>query len=109
MEKEIVWVQGTTPSVQYPLPFDSDVLKSAELTVEYYSGSSKNQIVKSLRDSVCEGQFISFSFTQEETLKIPAPSTVKLQLRVLTFDNVALATIPCSVQMENLLKGGVIA
>ena len=101
-------IQGTTPTFSFTLPFDVDAVKSAEFTIEYFSGSKKSLILKEKADGVHEGSRMTFQLSQEETLKLPANSWVNVQLRVLTVDGKALATSPGRVEIKKLLKEGVI-
>lgn len=103
-------IQGTTPILQYNLPFQTSVIKEAEITLQYTDAMKNILIVKTLKNGECElgEKSISTKLTQEETLKIPAPATAKIQLRILTNDDVVLATKPCKVTVEELQKKDVI-
>ena len=102
-------IKGTTPTLQYNLPFASSLIKSAEIVVEYVDANKQVHIVKTLADCVLGEYSISTVLTQEETLQLPAPSTVNVQLRVLTTDDIALATETAKVSVKRLLKEDVIA
>ena len=101
-------IKGTTPTLHYNLPFESSVIKSAEIVVEYVDANKKVQIVKQLGDCTLGDKCIETVLTQDETLQLPAPSTVEVQLRILTTDGTALATIPEKVTVKRLLKEDVI-
>ena len=101
-------IKGTTPTLHYNLPIETSVIKSAEIVVEYVDTNKKVQIIKQLADCTLGDNYIEAVLTQEETLQLPAPSTVEVQLRILTTDGTALATIPEKVTVKRLLKEDVI-
>ena len=101
-------IKGTTPTLHYNLPFSTDLIKSAEIVVEYVDANKSVKIIKTLNDCVLGDNCISTSLTQEETLQLPAPSTVNIQLRVLRTDELALATEVQKVSVKRLLKEDVI-
>lgn len=101
-------IKGTTPTLHYNLPFDTYLVKKAEIVVEYVDANKRVLIVKTQEDCVLGDKCISATLTQEETLQLPAPSTVKVQLRVLTTDDIALATEAVKVSVKRLLKEDVI-
>ena len=101
-------IKGTTPTLHYNLPFESSIIKSAEIVVEYVDANKKVHIIKQLEDCTLGDKYIEAMLTQEETLQLPAPSSVEVQLRILTTDGTALATIPEKVTVKRLLKEDVI-
>ena len=101
-------IKGTTPTLQFNLPFASTLIKSAEIVVEYVDANKSVQIVKTLNECELGENSISAMLTQEETLQLPAPTTVNVQLRVLTTEDKALATELQKVSVKRLLKEDVI-
>ena len=103
-------IQGTTPTLHYNLSFSSSLIKEAEITLQYNDSLKNVLIVKTLENGECElGETsISTRLTQEETLKLPAPATARVQLRLVTTDNVVLATEPYIITVKELLKKDVI-
>lgn len=101
-------IKGTTPTLQFILPFDSSVIKTAEIVVEYIDANKSVQIVKTLEDCELKDNTIATMLTQEETLQLPAPTTVNVQLRILTTDDTVLATEVEKVSVKRLLKEDVI-
>ena len=101
-------IRGTTPTLQYNLPFETSIIKSAEITIKYVDGLKKVLIKKLLEDCELGERSISAKLTQEETLQFPAPATVLLQLRIVTTDETILATEPCNVTVKKLLAEDVI-
>ena len=101
-------IKGTTPTLRFNLPFASSFIKSAEIIVEYVDANKRVTIVKTLEDCELGEMSIATVLTQEETLQLPAPSTVNVQLRVLTTEDKALATELQKVTVKRLLKEDVI-
>jgi hypothetical protein len=66
-------------------------------------------IEKKTADCTLQENSIQAVLTQEETLQIPAPSIVEIQLRVVTTDGTIMATVPEKVTVKRLLKEDVIA
>lgn len=102
-------IQGTTPTLLFNLPFSASLIKSAEITIEYVDDLKKVLIKKELCDCELGETTIGTRLTQEETLQLPAPAMVLVQLRVLTTEDVALATTPYTVSVKRLLAEDVIA
>ena len=101
-------IKGTTPTLHFILPFESSLIKSAEIVVEYVDANKAVQIVKVTEDCELGEMSISAVLTQEETLRLPAPAIASVQLRVLTKDDKALATEIQKVSVKRLLKEDVI-
>lgn len=101
-------IKGTTPTIQYNLPFESGLIKKAEIVVKYVDANKETLIVKQLEDCVLGDKSISAKLTQEETILLPAPSFAEVQLRVVTTDGTILATEPEKVTVKRLLKEDVI-
>ena len=101
-------IQGTTPVIQFTLPIETSTLKSAEVMVQYVDNNKEVTIVRTLDECDVGENTILARLTQEETLQLPAPSSVSVQLRVLTVDDVAMASVAVPVSVKRLLKEGVI-
>ncbi len=101
-------IRGTTPTLLYNLPFSASLIKSAEITIQYIDDLKKVLILKTLDDCEVGETTISTMLTQEETLQMPAPSFVYVQLRVVLQDDAILATEPQAVPVKILLAEDVI-
>lgn len=101
-------IQGTTPSLHFNLPFPASMIKKAEITLQYIDDLKKVLIVKTLEDCELGETSIATRLTQEETLKLPAPATAKVQLRIVTTDDIILATDVYDTTIKELLKKDVI-
>lgn len=102
-------IKGTTPTLQFNLPFEASTLKAAEVMVRYVDNNKEVTIIRTLDECEVTGNTITAMLTQEETLLIPAPSVVEVQLRVLTEDDLVLASDIFTTTVKRLLKEGVIA
>ena len=101
-------IKGTTPTLQFNLPIETSTLKAAEVMVRYVDNHKEVTIVRTLDECETTESTITARLTQEETLLIPAPSVVEIQLRVLTLDDVALASSIFKTSVGRLLAEGVI-
>lgn len=97
-------IRGTTPTFTFNLPFDTSVIKKAYITIR----SRGIEVEKSKENCTLNGNTISTTLTQEETLALPKSLKAEVQLRVLTNDNKALATEIYEVEVAEILKEGVI-
>lgn len=97
-------IRGTTPTLTFNLPFSASIIKSAFITLKSYGV----EIEKSINDCKLSGESITTTLSQEETLMLTADKRVKVQLRVLTVEDVAMATPIYTVMTEDILKEGVI-
>lgn len=101
-------IKGTTPTLHFNLPIETTIIKSAEIVLKYVDNAKTVTIERTLEDCVVGEKSISAVLTQEETLALPAPAIARVQLRVLTIDDLVLATKPYEVTVKELLKESVI-
>ena len=104
-------IRGTTPTLEFRLPFLASLIKSAQILVSYVDDYKEVVIEKKLDECVLEGTTISTELTQEETLAFPAPTTASVQLRVVVDQDgkdTTLATDIYKVKVKKLLKDGVL-
>ena len=104
-------IRGTTPTLQFNLPFMASLIKSAQILISYVDNLKEIVIEKTLNDCELVGKTISTELTQEETLAFPSPVTAEVQLRVVIDrdgKDVALATDVYKVKVKKLLKDGVL-
>lgn len=104
-------IRGTTPTLEFNLPFLASLIKSAQVLISYIDNFKEVIIEKRLEDCVLGETTISTELTQEETLAFPAPITAEVQLRVVVNQDgkdTALATDIYKVKVKKLLKDGVL-
>lgn len=104
-------IRGTTPTLEFNLPFKASIIKSAQILISYVDNYKEVVIEKKLEDCVLGEASISTELSQEETLAFPAPITAEVQLRVVVNEDgkdIALATDVYKVKVKKLLKDGVL-
>ena len=98
-------IRGTTPRLEFTLPFETGNLDAAWVTI---AQNKKEIINKELAACKCEGCKLSVDLTQEDTLKLDCSCKAELQVRVKTRDGEALASEIIRVDVDRILKDGAI-
>ena len=81
--------RGTTPTHNFTLPFNTDVIKSCRVV---YSQDGNVKLVKETEDVTLNENIITLTLTQEETFAFECTKYVDIQVRVLTLDGESLAS-----------------
>jgi len=102
---ELNMVRGTTPMLEFTLPFSTDLLAEAYVTL---SQDKKVVVDKPLGELERNGNRLSVRLTQEETLLLDSERKTEIQVRVRTQENEALASDIITVNTDRVLKDGVI-
>lgn len=97
--------RGTTPTLEFVLPFDASQLK--EIWVSFKQGSYI-VIDKAMNELAVDGKIVTVHLTQHETLVLSQKNTCAIQVRVLTLDDEALASQIITCAVGDILKDGVI-
>ena len=98
-------IRGTTPTLEFIIPFDTGQLAEAFVTL------SQNEVIiidKALTECQCNENKLSVRLTQEETLKLQCDCTTEIQIRAKTLEGEAIASQIIKVNTERILKDGVI-
>lgn len=97
--------RGTTPTLEFVLPFDTNLLSEAYVTI-----SQRKQIVidKSMQQCECNENKLIVKLSQEETLKLLCTDMAEVQIRAKTLTGDALASEIIRVWVSEILKDGVI-
>ena len=90
---------GTTPTHIFKTSFDTSLIKKVRVLY-----SQDDVLILTKEDCIIENNTISVTLTQEDTLKFDHNKEVKIQLRVLTLGNDALATVPRKVGVVECLE-----
>ena len=98
-------MRGTTPLLEFLLPFDASELAEACITL---SQQDTEVLSKYLADCRREQQLLSVRLSQEETLLLESRFPTEIQLRARTLQGEALASEVWAVPTKRLLKDGVI-
>ena len=98
-------IRGTTPTIEFTLPFDAELLAAAFLTI---SQRSTVIIEKQLEEFICNGTEVKIVLSQEETLKLDDINAVEVQVRCRMKDGKVIASKIASERVDRILKDGVI-
>jgi len=98
-------IRGTTPTLEFVIPFDTGQLSEAFVTL---SQNEEIIIDKALKDCQCNENKLSVRLTQEETLKLQCDCMTEIQIRAKTLEGEAIASQIIKVNTERILKDGVI-
>lgn len=99
-------IRGTTPQLDFSLPFEVSNIKKAWVTFSQY-----NREIFTLENEALsmDGSQVSVKLTQEQTLSLSQNNSVEIQLRILTHNDTALASNIMKTDVGRLLKDGEIA
>ena len=98
-------IRGTTPTLEFIIPFDASLLANAHVTL------CQNGVVmidKALEECSCNENKLSVKLTQDETLNLQCDCITEIQIRARTVEGEALASNIMRVNTERILKDGVI-
>lgn len=98
-------IRGTTPTLEFLLPFDTDQLAEAFVTL---SQQGVVKVDKALTECNCNERKLSVKLTQEETLKLACDCITEIQIRAKTISGDVVASEIKRVRTERILKDGVI-
>lgn len=97
--------RGTTPRLEFTLPFDVSQLSEA-----YVTFSQDGTIVIDKALDMCEATYktLSVKLTQEETLKLRCGRKTEIQIRARLISGDAVASNIIQTDVERIIKDGVI-
>ena len=98
-------IRGTTPTLEFVLPFDTSLLDTAYVTL---SQNGEVVVEKAMTECNCNKRVLSVRLKQEETLKLNCDCKTEIQLRVKTMEGDSLASDIFVVSPDRILKDGVI-
>lgn len=96
-------IRGTTPRLEFELPFNADIVK--ELYVTFAQGA-RVVLDKAKHDCTFDGNNVKLKLTQKDTLALVSGNNVDIQLRVLTVNDDALASDIIRSSVSRILKDG---
>lgn len=96
--------RGTTPTLEFTLPFEVDVIANCVITFAF---GSKTILEKQMSDCVLQDNKITVELTQEETLQLPE-SSVLVQIKCKTIDNKVIASNIITVPVAKTLNEEII-
>ena len=100
-------IRGTTPTLEFTLPFDTSLIAEMYITL---TQNGTTMLEKTLSDCNCSGTSVSLTLTQEDTLGLQQQPRLQaeIQIRVRTTSGEALASDIMRVYVGRILKEGVI-
>lgn len=98
-------IRGTTPKLEFTLPFDTDSLVEAFVTL---TQDGIPIVEKTLKECERNGKCLSVRLTQEDTLKLDCKYNTEIQIRIKTIMGEALASNIFACDTGRILKDGVI-
>lgn len=102
--------QGTTPKLIFKLKtndLDLDIATEIWVTLKLSPYIKTFDISRCTVDNV--NKTITILLSQEETLELPVSKVVESQIRILLANGQALATNIVKLEVNKILKGGVIS
>lgn len=82
-------IQGTTPTHIFKISIGTETIRSLRIT---YCQCGQTVIEKTENDVEMRNNAITLTLTQEETLRLNPRWDVKLQVKILTFSGVVMAS-----------------
>lgn len=73
----MVVTRGTTPTIRFKLPFETDVIQNCEV----YLSQPNLLIVKRKNDCILQGNIIQVPLTEDETLQMSNKHPLEMQIR----------------------------
>lgn len=98
-------IRGTTPKLEFTLPFPAEELVEAYVTI---CQRGTVMIDKPLTDCQCEERKLVVTLTQEETLKLDCDCLSEIQIRAKTVGGEAIASNIIETSTGRILKDGII-
>ena len=99
-------IRGTTPTHTFSIPFDTSTVSEVKIT---YAQDDVVVLEKRTDDCTLSGSQLSVTLTQDDTFLFDCKKIVEIQIRILTIDGNALASIPEKVGVSKCLDGEVLA
>ena len=93
-------IRGTTPTHTFNLPFEVGMIKECRIIY-----AQDNEVILKKDNSKCilEGTTIKVELTQQDTFKFDSNKPVQIQIRILTTNDVALASVVTTVGIAKCL------
>ena len=82
-------IRGTTPTHLFKLPFDTGTVKDLRIT---YAQNGESVVQKTANDCTMNGNDISVTLTQSDTLRFSGDARIEMQIKVLQTDGKVYST-----------------
>lgn len=96
-------IRGTTPTLEFTLPFSTELLAEAYVTL---SQNKKVVVDKSLEECEVSGNKLSVKLKQADTLLLDSDHKTEIQVRAKLNSGDAVASRIVTVSTERILKDG---
>lgn len=96
-------IRGTTPTLTFTLPFQTDIIRSLMLT--FYQ-CNREVFTLTKEDCVLEENTVTVNLDQAHTLMFVNNAFVEIQMRILTTDDAAIASEIVKTTVDRILKDG---
>ena len=96
-------MRGTTPTLVFSLPFDTELVDKLYLTF-----SQNDKEILTVTEKVCNLHDITVevTLTQAETLLFEANVLTEAQFRIITINNDVTCSYPMRIAVQRILKDG---
>lgn len=94
------FIQGTTPTHQFALPFSDSLISDLSIT---YSENGEVIVKRTLEDCEINNDIVSITLTQQESLSFTPNSIVEVQLKLATNTGSVLASPKYRIGVESAL------
>jgi hypothetical protein len=105
--------RGTTNTLVFDVGIDTKEISQLWLTFSHFENNDSEVFTKTIKDVILENTKINVNLSQEDTLSLNTHNMREtqdfIQLRALMKDGQALASNIVSVNVDKLLKDGVIS
>lgn len=98
-------IKGTTPTHFFTIPFKSSDISKVRVV---YGQENNPILVKTNDHCTIQDNLISVTLTQNETFLFDAEKSLEVQVRLLTTNGNALASVPKRIGITNCLENEVI-
>lgn len=98
-------IRGTTPIITFALPFDFDLVEKIWFTM---AQRGQELFTKGKDDMEVNGPRVTIRLTQDDTLRLTPGQKVDVQVRILSTGKDAIASQIVHLEVDKILKDGVI-
>ena len=98
--------RGTTPTHQFVLPFNTELITAAEIT---YCQGDQIILQKTEEDCVMQETLVSITLSQQDTFKFKENTNVDIQIRVRDKNGTVFASDIMRVSCQSCLSEEVLA
>lgn len=96
-------IRGTTPTLTFTLPFQTEIIRSLMLT---FNQCDREVFTLTKEDCILQDNTVVVNLEQSHTLKFVNNAMVEIQMRILTTDGSAIASEIVKTTVGRILKDG---